>query len=173
MKRLVAFAASACLCLSVFSGCDFIRTIAGRPTSAELKAKQTLISQYEAEQKAAREIAEAKARAEADSSAAVKAIQEENIAMRPYSGRIVSLDPEQTGFRYFLVLGAFSVGANAEGLAERLREAGCKPVLLRAADGKVLVAGAASDNVADIYSEYSRLKAEDFFPDGVWIMIAE
>ena len=53
MKKILAISALAALCL--LTGCDFFRTLAGRPTSADIAAKRALIERTEQQEAARRD----------------------------------------------------------------------------------------------------------------------
>jgi len=137
------------------SGCDFFRSMVGRPTSAELDAIR-----LEAAAKAERQ------RQVEDSlkAVAVAAGQTE----KPAS--VEALEPvTDSDRRYHVVLGSFKMPGNAEKFIEFLKEKGYTPKRIRFRNGYDVISAYGDD---DFYRAVKVMKETieyDFCPEDVWI----
>lgn len=167
--RVVAALAIAAVALS---GCDFLRTLAGRPTSADLQALRAgaQASAVAAENSdttvadAVSFIVDAAAEAAADS-----ALRSDGVPLRIASelrNRLANV-PVQ---RYYFIVGMFSQEDNALRVAAKADSAGYKYELLRYANGNTLVGVVPSATLSELYSEYDRLRQESFFPKESWVL---
>lgn len=150
--------------LSVLSGCDFLRSVAGRPTSKEIEAKKAaLLSALEAES--------SRDSVDVDSLEAMKTIEEEHIkiASPSHSGALV---PENNGGNYFVMIGTFSRKSNAEALAQTCRNAGYSPVLIPYSNGYTAVAANSYGTVQEALFALEELKKCKFCPADAWILSA-
>ena len=154
MKKihLTAVIVVSLLCISL-SGCDFIRKVAGKPTSEDLAE---LLA-----------IREAKARAEADSIAAAKAAAEEaaRIEQEKAAGTLK--------FRYYVVAGGFKVPGNADKLKKKLEENGFEALLVKFKNGyeTVLTGGAETSQQAN--QNRREMGRAGLAPDDLWVYDAE
>ena len=179
MKRfsiLCVFALALLLC----GGCDFLRSVAGRPTSSELQAKRTAIAVREMEEREA----EARERRVRDSLAAVEKHRLDSAAAETYFKearvpriRVGSFPGLRTdGFpqRYCVILAGFSQPQNAEHFAATLKEAGYTPVILSYVRGARSMVGIdPTDDPAALRASYEKVRAEKFCPRDAWILVNE
>lgn len=136
---------SAILALSVtlLTGCDFFRSMLGKPTSKDIEALRV---QQEARRKAADDsIAAAKA-----AQAQIKAAQEAEKA---------ELTPT---FRYYVILGSFKEFKNAKDFAELLTLKGFAPQQFEFENGFRAVGVCGTDNPAQAYSKMWDFYGEPF-----------
>lgn len=134
--------------LSVLSGCDFLRSVAGRPTSKEIEAKKAaLLSALEAE----------------------SSRDSVDVDSLSHSGALV---PENNGGNYFVMIGIFSRKSNAEALAQTCRNAGYSPVLMPYSNGYTAVAANSYGTVQEALSALEELKKCKFCPADAWILSA-
>ena len=157
------------------SGCDFMRKLAGRPTSEDVEMKRLEILRAE----------EAALQARLDSLRNVeqKMIQDSLNALdsiRQIGGSI--LNPASLGglfatkleARYYIILGSFRSRAHAESLFNVAKSAGYKPALISFGKGGLIAVGVSPVNrLPDAYTALSDVRKEKFCPKDVWILVNE
>lgn len=167
-----------CALLLVAGGCDFIRVIAGRPTSEEIDAKREFVEQQELRK-----------RQMADSAALAKKMEEEarlhEIAadsatlrlkesnrMIPVS-RIGSLDRTAMDRSYYVMIGSFSSSVNAQSLVEKASEAGFDAVIIPYYNGRSAVALDPSDDIVLAEQSLNKALQYPFCPADAWVLVNE
>lgn len=165
---------SVCL-LSVqvlFTGCDHIRAILGRPTSAEIAV---LKDAMEADIAWKQHVADSIAAAEA---AAAKALKDSTDAVQAIDAAgVMSRSPESFGgiskgnmeHRYYIVLGAYKKHYNVEALIKKI-DPEFAPSSVRFFNGLEVVLAAPADKIADSWALYQKIKEKDYCPKGAWIL---
>jgi len=167
MRRFQIMAALAAVMLSL-CGCDFLRSVAGRPTSDQLAARQQAV--IEAEARAQEEIARANAiaRHTADSAAAVQSILQSGL-------QIITMDKlqglEEVHFSYFIALGSFSQEENALAFLRKVKDAGYEAVLLKYRSGRSLLSVCPTDDPVELDACLSKIRQEVFCPADAWIFM--
>ena len=161
------------LSLFAVTGCDFFRQLAGRPTSADIEAKRLEI--LIAEQQAAQ--------ARLDSLMKQQQIAQDSLAaldsIAQYGGTI--LNPAKLGglfatrleARYYVIVGAFRVRANAENLLLKAKNAGYEPALISFNTGLIAVGLCPCSNIVDAKDALKKVKIEKFCPKDVWVLLNE
>ena len=165
----------------LLSGCDFMRTVAGRPTSKDLEAKRTAIEQArEAARYQARmdSLEQVRAR-EADSLAALDARLLDSLSRTRgiimTSRKLGGLSAE-TGLtsRYFIVVGAFKTRAYAERKLARCAEAGYPDgAIIGFRNGLLAVAVCPSDSLNETLKKLRELRGNGICPKDGWILVNE
>lgn len=170
----------AALLLTVFAmtGCDGFRRLAGRPTSAELSEMQAAV---ELRREAEREAAVFQARV--DSLRKVEQAIADSLAvldsLRQMRGTI--LNPSAMGglfttrldYRYYIVVGAFTVRSNAEVLLERVQQAGYVGTLISFRNGYNAIGVCQTDHLPTAFNSLKKVRTESFCPPDVWILVNE
>ena len=161
------------LSLFAVTGCDFFRQLAGRPTSADIEAKrlEILIAEQQAAQVRLDSLMKQQQIAK-DSLAALDSIAQ-------YGGTI--LNPAKLGglfatrleARYYVIVGAFRVRANAENLLQKAKTAGYEPALISFNTGLIAVGLCPCSNVVDAKDALKKVKTEKFCPKDVWVLLNE
>lgn len=163
------------MALLSLTGCDFMRKLAGRPTSQDVENKRIEILRAE----------EAALQARLDSLRNVekRMIQDSLNALdsiRQLGGSI--LNPASLGglfatkleARYYIILGSFRARANAEALFKVAKEAGYKPALISFGKGGLIAVGVCPVNkLPDAFVALNSVKKESFCPKDVWILVNE
>ena len=163
------------MALLSLTGCDFMRKLAGRPTSQDVENKSIEILRAE----------EAALQARLDSLRNVekRMIQDSLNALdsiRQLGGSI--LNPASLGglfatkleARYYIILGSFRARANAEALFKVAKEAGYKPALISFGKGGLIAVGVCPVNkLPDAFVALNSVKKESFCPKDVWILVNE
>lgn len=160
----------AILALALLSGCDFLRTVAGRPTSAELQAKAEAIEAEEAVNKARAEALDVARRHTADSLAAVRFLAEEG-PVKISSSSLKGLLLDGFNSRMLIVLGGFSQPENASAFASKVEAAGYKTAVLRYNYGSSIVGVCPTDDPVELRDCWLKVKEEKFCPKDAWIMV--
>lgn len=170
-----AYIAAAFVLMLMLTGCDFMRKLAGRPTSEDLELKRVELLRVE----------EAALQARLDSLRNVeqKMLQDSLNALdsiRQLGGSI--LNPASLGglfatkleSRYYIILGSFRTRANAERLFNVAKDAGYKPALISFGKGGLIAVGVAPVNrLSDALSALNDVKKETFCPKDVWVLVNE
>lgn len=163
------------LSVMTVTGCDFMRKLAGRPTSEDLELKRIEILKAE----------EAALQARLDS---LRNVEQQMIqdslnaldSIRQLGGSI--LNPASLGglfatkleARYYIILGSFRSRANAEALFKVAKDAGYRPALISFGKGGLIAVGVSPVNrLADAYDSLSTVRKESFCPKDVWILVNE
>ena len=165
------------------TSCDFLRKVAGRPTSGELEQMRLEIADLErikAEQKAEQlrldslvaARAEMEARMVADSLALLD-------SLRQMSGSM--LNPTELGglyttkldSRYYIVVGSFRRRANAEKLFTQVSDADYLPTLISFRNGFNAVGVCPNNKLSEVFNDLKAVRKEPFCPSDVWILLNE
>ena len=164
------------LAVAVFavSGCDFFRSLAGRPTSEDIEMKKIEILRAE----------EAALQARLDSLRNVeqKMMQDSLNALdsiRQIGGSV--LNPARYGglfatrleARYYVIIGAFRTRTNAENLLRTAKEKGYRPALISFQSGMIAVGLSPVNKLTDALTELKKVKQEPFCPKDAWILVNE
>ena len=162
------------LCAALLvSGCDFMRKVAGRPTSGDLRAMMAAKEQEKAQAERAlqeRQQREKELQYQADSLFAVQTM--EGIVVNRLSDLNVRISTELPA-RYNVVLGAFSEAANADKLIARLKEAGYEASAMRYRSGKTAVLACSTDSFVELGKSFASLRKEQYCPKDVWVIVKE
>lgn len=179
MRSFSALCVAALLLLSL-SGCDFLRTVAGRPTSSELAVKrEAVLAREAAEREAAaraqfvRDSVAAAEKHRADSAAAETFFKEGRVS-RIRSASLPGLRTDGCPGRYCIVLAGFSQPQNATRFSATLKDAGYEPVVMGYNRGRNTLVGVnPTDDIAALRATYERVRQEKFCPRDAWIFTKE
>lgn len=169
-KSLFILLAIAALSLT---GCDFMRKLAGRPTSDVIESKRLeILRAQEAVEQARLDSLRREQQMVLDSIAALDSIRQQG-------GTI--LNPAQLGglfatkleARYYIIIGAFNVRANAEALMTKVAEVGYSPALISFRNGKIAVGLCPVNTLPDALTSLMAVKEESFCPSDAWILVNE
>ncbi len=172
MKKSVLLIMSAMLV--TLTGCDFLRAIAGRPTSKDIEEKRIAVMKAEEEalQQHLDSIRTAEMKAVSDSLDAFSSLMESGVVV---SGpeRVGGISGMELGYRYYIIVGAFRESANARKLFNAASEKGYDPVLINCRSGMVAVGLDPAYRISAVKESYERLRMESFCPKEAWIMVNE
>ncbi|HJB43702.1 MAG TPA: SPOR domain-containing protein [Candidatus Coprenecus merdipullorum] len=138
--------------LMLVTGCDFFRSLVGKPTSKDLeRMRQEAVEQARKQRiqdsvNKARELELEKARA----------------------AEQANLLDESTG-RYHVILGSFKVEGNAAKMNAMLEKNGYTPRVIEFNNGFEVVSVAAYDNYWDALKAMNDIMEYEFCPEDVWI----
>lgn len=184
MKK-VNFLILSCILVFAVSSCDFMRSIAGRPTSSKLAIMKECMERTEAE-KALRdslrmELAAAEALV-ADSvkcqDAPVQDPDADAARLKIAAGEVTLKQARNLSAAacsslhnsFYIILGSFMDQSNARRLSDMVAAAGYESLMFNLANGLTVVAACPTDIVSQAVSSYERIRAEKFCPPDVWIM---
>ena len=156
------------------TSCDFMRVLAGRPTSKDIEDKRLEIIKAEEAALQARldSIRLKEEKKVADSLAAMESFASAGVVIAGPE-RLGGLVAEELPSRYYVIAGAFKDRNNAQKLADEAAAKGYKSTLLDCTRGMVAVGLCPSANVAQAGSAYAALKSEPFFPKDAWVLVME
>ena len=157
------------------TGCDFMRKLAGRPTSEDIEEKRLELLRAEEAALQARidSLRKAEQKMISDSLNALDSI-------RQLGGSI--LNPAAMGglfatkleARYYIILGSFRARSNAENLFNVAKSAGYRPALISFGKGGLIAVGVSPVNrLQDALAALNEVKKEKFCPKDVWILVNE
>lgn len=164
--------------LMTVTSCDFMRRLAGRPTSEDIEVARLEILRIQKEAEVAAE------QARLDSIKQVQKTLQDSLAvydsLRQEVGSI--LNPAELGglfsskleARYYVIVGAFRARANAERMVERISSEGeYAPALINFRNGMIAVGVCPRNKVQDAFAALKEVREESFCPNDVWILVNE
>lgn len=191
MKKIFATISLSVLVLSV-SSCDLFRSLAGRPTSAELKSaiekqqnaadteKQTIteepaITTQQAaikEQTAPEEtIAVASTQAEKEEYTMVKREGRMSVPLAyTHTNSTLKATPEHS---YYIIVGTYRQKPTLNKMIKDAHDAGYETFLLEYSNGLTSVGLMPCDNLGEAIDAYAKVSKEDFCPKDACILIAK
>lgn len=191
MKKIFAAISLSVLVLSV-SSCDLFRSLAGRPTSAELKSaiekqqnaaeteKQT-ITEEPAETTQQTAIKEQTAPEETIAVASTQAEKEEYTMVKregrmsvplayTHTNSTLKATPEHS---YYIIVGTYRQKPTLNKMIKDAHDAGYETFLLEYSNGLTSVGLMPCDNLGEAIDAYAKVSKEDFCPKDACILIAK
>ena len=168
-----------CVVISVFmlTGCDFFRTLAGRPTSKDIEAKQISVLLQEKAELIAQNVAlETKYEALEKEFQTVRDSLNALDSISQYGGTVLNpttlggLFSTKLAARYYVIVGAFKYRTNAEILLKNVQQKGYKPALISFRNGKMAVGVCPANNIKDAFEGLKKVRKEPFCPADVWVL---
>ena len=153
--------------LPLFTGCDFFRKLAGRPTSEDIENKRIAIMRAEEAAHQARQDSIV-----IDSIAVMDSLkqQKSNIIKTDSLGGLLETELDA---RYYIIVGSFRSKANAESLLATAATNGYAPTLISFKNGLIAVGVGSSDNIKDAFASLNKVRTEKFCPADAWILVNE
>ena len=158
--------------------CDFVRSIAGRPTAAQVEEiRIERILQEEARHQAVLDSMEQVKKHLADSIAAREAYLLDSLTQA--KGTI--LNPSKMGglfttklqAKYCIVVGAFRNRAYAERKLNKCNEAGYTGTIISFRNGLLAVSVCPSDDLNEVINTLRQLRGKGICPEDSWILMNE
>ena len=178
MKRLPILLALSLL-LFLASGCDFFRTLAGRPTSREVNARRALIEQTQAR---AASLADSLEQARKDSIALVQRAQADSlhaidtltsIGKYHLASSYRNIPASRLRSRYAVVVGVFSNEANASRMLSKYSKEGFDGYVLHYRSSLMAVVVSPCNKVAEALEAYRKIRRLPFSSTQTWIIVNE
>ena len=177
MKRAALL--SLCAVTLLATGCDFFRTLAGRPTSKELEVKRLEMEriQEEIRMQARLDSLEEVRRQMADSLAALETHLLDSLSQ--IKGTI--LNPSKLGglyttrldARYSIIVGAFRTRSYAERKLKQCSDAGYTATIVSFRNGLLAVSVCPSDSLSETARKLRELRGNGICPKDGWILVNE
>ena len=174
MKRSVIFILLAAVLLT--SSCDFVRKLAGRPTSSELEAKRVAVLEAQQVQHLAR--LDSMRRVEKQMKDSLEALEAHLLdSLSQTKGTI--LNPSKLGglyttkleSRYCIVVGAFRNRAYAEKKLKACNEAGYTATIISFRNGLLAVSICPSESLNETLKTLNSLRGKGVCPKDSWILV--
>lgn len=162
MRRILAYLSLAAV-VSLACGCDFMRTLAGRPTSADIAAKKAAIEQFE----------------RSTANAAVETVRDTvAVDVAPAAAPVPSAVAKEErrsslSHRCYIIVGVFAERSNAEGMVEKLASSGFPATLILHSNGKTTVGACPTDDPEEARKSLASLAGLSYVPDDAWILVNE
>jgi len=154
------------LAMSLLSGCDLFRKMAGRPTSDQIEAKRIYIEQQEKGHRL--DSLKLMQRQISDSLEILDSIR--SIRSSVVQARQLSDDVrESLGSRYYVVIGTFGNADNATKCLESAEKAGYSGVKIKYLNGFTAVGVCPSDELQSAYSSLRTIREGGLCKDA-WIL---
>ena len=166
------------LAVTLVSSCDFVRSLAGRPTTEDLQSKRLLIQRQEEARLQARLDSMEKAQQRmADSLAALEVHLLDSLSQA--KGTI--LNPSKLGglyttrldAHYYIIVGAFRTRSYAERKLTKCNEAGLTATIISFRNGLLAVGVCPSDSLNDTVRRLRELRGNGICPEDGWILVNE
>lgn len=171
MSKSLAIIFTFCSVIAVANGCDFLRRVAGGPTSAEIKVKaESMLAAEAAKETARQDSIQMASRHLLDSAAAVDSLQKENVLKPRTLGDLAAKEGLK---KYYVIVGSFSSRANAERFSKDISGKGFPSELIQFKNGYTAVGIRGTDDVIQIRGSLNEVRRQDFCPEGVWILVNE
>jgi len=156
------------LAMSLLSGCDLFRKMAGRPTSDQIEAKRIYIEQQEKGHRNRLDSLKLMQRQISDSLEILDSIR--SIRSSVVQARQLSDDVrESLGRRYYVVIGTFGNADNATKCLESAEKAGYSGVKIKYLNGFTAVGVCPSDELQSAYSSLRTIREGGLCKDA-WIL---
>ena len=160
----------------LLSGCDFVRTLAGRPTSAQLETiRQEKIAAEEARHQAKLDSMERVKKAMADSLAALEThlldslSQAKGTVLNP--SKLGGLFTTKLEAKYYIVVGAFRNRSYAERKLKGCNAAGYTATIISFRNGLLAVGVCPSDSLNETLKTLKKLRGTEVCPQDGWILV--
>lgn len=166
------------LCALILQGCDFVRTLAGRPTSAQLEQiRAQRLAAEEARHQAVLDSLEQVKQHMADS---LEALEQHLLDSLTQSKGTV-LNPSKLGglyttkleAKYCIVVGAFRNRYYAERKLKACNDAGYTATIISFRNGLLAVSVCPSNSLNETLKTLRQLRGKDVCPEDGWILINE
>lgn len=184
MKKIFAAISLSVLVLSV-SSCDLFRSLAGRPTSAELKSviekQQSSAQQMQAITEEPAETTQQTAPEETIAVASTQAEKEEYTMVKregrmsvplayTHTNSTLKATPEHS---YYIIVGTYRQKPTLNKMIKDAHDAGYETFLLEYSNGLTSVGLMPCDNLGEAIDSYAKVSKEDFCPKDACILIAK
>lgn len=173
------------LALTVCTGCDSLRKLAGRPTSADIEIKRAeIVRMKEIEHKimmdslavVEKQISDSLAKADS-----LAEVQEAQKLSKAYQAKGTIANPARMGglfttkldYKYYVVVGAFSNRQNAEKQLKIVQDAGYTATIISFRNGFNAIGMCQTDDLNSALASLKKVSQEPFCPVDAWIMVNE
>ena len=175
MKKFIIVLALTALTVQ---GCDFVRTIAGRPTASKVEAIRQEQIRLEEERHQARLDSMKKAQQQmADSLAALEAYLLDSLShskgVLKSPANLGGLGATELDCKYYIVVGAFRDIANARRKQSACYDAGYPAQIVYFRNGLNAVAVCPSNTLTELMDKFKVLKKNEVCPSDAWMLVSK
>lgn len=157
--------------MSIMTGCDFFRRLAGRPDSDQIEAMAEAMAEVvrleEEAHQARLDSLERVKKYMADSLAALDSLKMEKVLSL---SRLGGLRDTLSRHRYYIVLGSFSSKSNARKYADELGRKGYPGETIPFRNGLNAVGICGTDDPVQLRASLKEVRRQDFCPKEAWIL---
>lgn len=154
------------------TGCDALRSLAGKPTSSDIRIKKDIIDSLNTVHQARIDSLRRIEKALADSLAVLDSLKQSGgTILNPSS--MGGLFTTKLDYRYYVVIGAFTQRVYAENLLIKARNAGYIATMISFRNGYNAVGLSQTDHLEKAFASLKQIKEEPFCPKDVWILVNE
>ena len=164
------------VCALFLQGCDFVRTVAGRPTSAQLDdirkdrmAAEEARHQARLDSMAKAEKAMAEALAAREAQLLDSLTQAKGTVLNP--SKLGGLFTTKLESKYYIVVGAFRTRSYAERKLTQCNSAGYTATIISFRNGLLAVAICPSNNLEETLKTLKKLRGTEVCPQDGWILM--
>ena len=164
------------VCALFLQGCDFVRTVAGRPTSAQLdEIRKDRMAAEEARHQARLDSMAKAEKAMAEALAAREAqlldslTQAKGTVLNP--SKLGGLFTTKLESKYYIVVGAFRTRSYAERKLTQCNSAGYTATIISFRNGLLAVAICPSNNLEETLKTLKKLRGTEICPQDGWILM--
>lgn len=164
------------VCALFLQGCDFVRTVAGRPTSAQLDdirkdrmAAEEARHQARLDSMAKAEKAMAEALAAREAQLLDSLTQAKGTVLNP--SKLGGLFTTKLESKYYIVVGAFRTRSYAERKLTQCNSAGYTATIISFRNGLLAVAICPSNNLEETLKTLKKLRGTEICPQDGWILM--
>lgn len=155
MKRIISLSIVVSLIFTL-TGCDWIRSTLGMPTSNELKEFRQLTQQ------------------KSDTIPLTTPADSTSLNINKDKSQVNTTPANQAvqpvgDFRFYVIVGSFSEAKNADKMVSYLKKSGYNPIRLTFRNGYNVVASSAHKGRSDAFAALRKLLELDFSPDDIWV----
>ena len=164
------------LCAVALTGCDFIRWVAGRPSSSQLeKMRVEKLRRDELRHQARLDSMRAVQKQMADSLAALEGFLLDSLSSQKGAmftpERFGGLEASTITTKYCIVVGAFRESGNAERMLHKCTALGYAAAIIRFRNGLSAVAVCQEDNLTKAVRNLNEIRSGGVLPEGSWLFI--
>lgn len=167
------------LLMCLVSGCDFFRTLAGRPTARQIAERRDAIERSQARKAALADSLEharldsiERARcAVADSLHALDTLV--HIGKYHHVSSYRNIPASRLRARYGVVVGVYSSDANAARMLSRYNSEGFDGYVLHYRSSLMAVVVSPTDRIAEVLEAYRRIRRLPFSSKQTWVIVKE
>lgn len=168
-KILVPRMAAVAVAFVCFCGCDFFRSIAGRPTSAEIEVKRQMILAQQAAHQAMMDSVSKVEKQISDSLALVDSLAKLDVkVMNP--SKLGGLYTSEPGKRYYIIIGSFMDKNNANRKLQEMKSKGHDAEMITFKNGYTAVGICPSDKKVAVSDSMARLLSIGAIDKQSWIL---
>jgi len=160
----------------LLGGCDGMRKLAGRPTSADIEAKRAEIAAekaaHEARMDSLRRMAIADSIALADSIRVADEMKNSKVMILK-ARSICGAKASQLQYKYYVIVGTFGDRYNAESQVAKIKARGYRAETVPYRNSFTAVGVNGTDNLVEAWTTLKKVKGEPFCPADAWMLVNE